>query len=314
VPADAVDESGESSGEKHKTLDTFSKTADAVLANGIDKHTCIVSLGGGCVNNLCGFLASALYRGIWLVHMPTTMMAQADAAIDFKQAVNHPLGKNLLGAYYPASSIICDVMVLKSLSSRHLLNGISECVKHAMCQDETFLNYMVNNVNQLRSTDYLEHVIKTTTAHKAPTLTAYDSSDFNEMCPQYGHSIGHAVEHLSWKDQRGPPLLHGEACAIGMAVSAEVSYVMGICDEETVERHYEVFDALGLPSVIPANLPIEEVLAKLTFDKHFVAAKPTMGLLRKMGQMYEENGVHGIKIEPDVLLEAIQRNVNRDSE
>jgi diketogulonate reductase-like aldo/keto reductase len=126
TPADAVDESGNPSAERHKTLAVFSSCVNQILDAGISKNTCIISLGGGVVNNLCGFLASSLYRGITLVHITTSMMGMTDAAIDFKQAVNHQLGKNLLGSYYPATNIVIDPEVLQTLEKRHILNGIAE--------------------------------------------------------------------------------------------------------------------------------------------------------------------------------------------
>eukprot|EP00980_Cylindrotheca_fusiformis_P008747 scaffold1869_cov122-Cylindrotheca_fusiformis.AAC.9 len=126
TPADAVDESGNPSAERHKTLAVFSNCVNKILDSGISKNSAIISLGGGVVNNLCGFLASSLYRGITLVHITTSMMGMTDAAIDFKQAVNHQLGKNLLGSYYPATNIIIDPEVLETLSKRHILNGIAE--------------------------------------------------------------------------------------------------------------------------------------------------------------------------------------------
>lgn len=130
TPADAVDESGNPSAERHKTLAVYSKCVNEILDAGISKNSCIVSLGGGVVNNLSGFLASSLYRGITLVHITTSMMGMTDAAIDFKQAVNHQLGKNLLGSYYPATTILIDPEVLETLSKRHILNGIAEGKTH----------------------------------------------------------------------------------------------------------------------------------------------------------------------------------------
>ena len=126
TPADAVDESGNPSAERHKTLAVYSSCVNQILDAGISKNSCIISLGGGVVNNLCGFLASSLYRGITLVHITTSMMGMTDAAIDFKQAVNHQLGKNLLGSYYPAANIVIDPEVLQTLEKRHILNGIAE--------------------------------------------------------------------------------------------------------------------------------------------------------------------------------------------
>ena len=124
--------SGENSTERSKTLSTYEYLADKILDSGVDKCSCVVSLGGGVVNNIAGFLASSIYRGLTLVHFSTTLMGQVDAAIDFKQAVNHSCGKNLLGCYYPAERIILDPACLRSQSDRHLRNGLAEALKHGM--------------------------------------------------------------------------------------------------------------------------------------------------------------------------------------
>ncbi|KAA8495681.1 3-dehydroquinate synthase [Porphyridium purpureum] len=313
MPADNCDESGESSAEMHKTLKVLSWMIDSILDMGIDKHSCIVSLGGGVVNNLCGFLASSLYRGISLVHITTTMMGQSDAAIDFKQAVNHPRGKNLVGSYYPASKVVCDPATLTTLSDRHLLNGLSECIKHAITQSKDMLDFILDGIHDMRNTKYLEAVVRMTVEHKAPTLTDYHDSDFNEMCPQYGHAIGHAVEHLSWHEGFGPALLHGEAIAIGMCVSAEIAYIMDLCDEAVVDKHYEIFEKAALPVHIPSNMTLDLVLEKLTYDKHYLRCKPTMGLVTDIGNMHldEENMCYGIKIDEEILLSAMEANVER---
>jgi len=313
VPAETSDESGESSTEMHKTLGVLSGLIDQVLDGGIDKHSCIISLGGGVVNNLCGFLASTLYRGIKLVHITTTMMGQADAAIDFKQAVNHPKGKNLVGAYYPASAIVCDPSTLTTLSDRHILNGLSECIKHAFTQSAELMDYILTGLANLRDTKYLETVVSLTVAHKAPTLTNYHDSDFNEICPQYGHAIGHAVEHLTWKPNCGPPLLHGEAIAIGMCASAEIAYILGICTEEVVDEHYEIFQKAGLPVFVPETLSMDEMVDKLTYDKHYVRSQATIGMITSVGNMYqdEETGKYGIPIDDELLRLGLSANIAR---
>lgn len=165
----------------------------------------------------------------------------------------------------------------------------------------------------MRDTKYLETVVRQTVEHKAPTLTDYHASDFNEMCPQYGHAIGHAVEHLSWQPGYGPAMLHGEAIAIGMCVSAEIAYIMDLCDEDVVDRHYEIFSKAGLPTCIPENMTLDKVLEKLTYDKHYVRCKPTMGLVHKIGMMHldDENDCYGIKIDEEILQAGMEANVQR---
>uniref|UniRef100_A0A7S2YJ01 3-dehydroquinate synthase domain-containing protein n=1 Tax=Entomoneis paludosa TaxID=265537 RepID=A0A7S2YJ01_9STRA len=316
VPADAVDESGNPSAERHKTLAVFSGCCDQILANGISKNTCIISLGGGVVNNLCGFLASSLYRGITLIHITTSMMGMTDAAIDFKQAVNHQLGKNLLGSYYPATNIIIDPEVLQTLSKRHILNGISEAMKHALCQSRKMTEDMVGPLSEdlhkaLRDPVYLEKVCRDCIDHKVPTLIHYNESDFNEMVPQYGHAVAHAVEHLSFHSKGVSPLLHGEAVAVGMCVTAEVAKILGICDQRVVDEHYKFIGDSGLPVFVPDGLSLDAIQNKLCYDKHYVK-KPTMGLLVDIGEVYcQEDGNFAVEVDNHVIRQALEANMNR---
>lgn len=310
VPSD-TDVSGETSTEESKSIEIFVDLVDKVIESGVDKRSCIVSLGGGVVNNICGYMAASIYRGISLVHISTSFMGQVDAAIDFKQAINHCCGKNLLGAYYPATKIILDPTVLLTQSIRHRRNGLAEALKHGMVHSTDLLNYIVHG--SIEDPAYLDGVVRRTIAVKIPTLTRYSESDFNEMAPQYGHAPAHAIEFLSWHN--GCPkhgvLLHGEAVAIGMCVSAEVAYLMGVCAKDVVDDHYRLVQAAGLPSCTPAEMDIDKIISKLSYDKHTLSGKPTMGLLVAVGQMYQKNGVYGQPISPDVLRRAFQINMKR---
>ncbi|KAL1498534.1 hypothetical protein AB1Y20_013855 [Prymnesium parvum] len=317
------DESSESSTEPAKTREVFNQLTDDILAKGITKHSCIISLGGGVVNNMCGLLAATLYRGIPLIHITTTTMGAFDAAIDFKQAVNHPLGKNLLGAYYPASKIVIDPEAFRPLSSRHALNGIAEALKHGLAQSQQLVDVIVKPIVEqgmdvLRDPEYLSAVCRECVETKVPTLTWYDESDFNEMVPQYGHAIGHAIEHLSWHPAECDedvssvaPLLHGEAVAVGMAVSAEVSFLMGLCDEKCVSEHYSTIQAVGLPAYVPANMSISAIITKMGYDKHHVGV-PSMGLCAAIGEMAKSSKTSFCwKVDISTVEEALKRNMAR---
>lgn len=319
-------EADEPSTEPSKTVGEFHRLIDEILKMGITKHSCIISLGGGVVNNLCGLLASFLFRGISLIHLTTNTMGAFDAAIDFKQAINHECGKNLLGAYYPASSIVIDPATFSTVPRRHMLNGLAEALKHGLTQSQQLTDLIVKPLEQdpdnLSQPEYLEAVCRAVIEAKVPTLTWYNSSDFNEMCPQYGHAIGHAIEHLSWHPPercdgklhpKPSPLLHGEAVAIGMCVSAEVARLMDLCDDDCVEQHYRYVSATGLPAFVSPELTTEEVLAKMAYDKHHVKM-PTMGLCSAIGQMTKNGDSYTWAVEPEVIEKAIQRNVERRDE
>lgn len=243
-------------------------------------------------------------------------MGMTDAAIDFKQAVNHHLGKNLLGSYYPASKIIIDPEVLQTLNERHILNGISEALKHALCQSREMTEAIVLPLQKdlyaaLRDPVYLEMVCRECIDHKVPTLNHYKESDFNEMVPQYGHAVAHAVEHLSFHTKGVSPLLHGEAVAVGMCVTAEVSKLLGACDQQAVDDHYRYIYQAGLPIFVPDGLTLDAIQMKLCYDKHYVK-KPTMGLLSEVGHMFcQEDGSYSVEVDNDVIRKALEANMAR---
>ncbi len=292
-------------GEISKSLSEYSRIADEVLSLGMDKRSILISLGGGVVNNIAGFLASTLYRGIGLIHIPTTTMAQVDAAIDFKQGINSSKGKNLFGSYYPATSIIIDPQVLSTLDERNLFNGISESIKHALTQDSDFLEYLLKERNNIKDVKVLECIVRKTINLKVPLLNGDVNNDFNEMIPQYGHSIGHAVERLSSYD-----LLHGEAIAIGMCLSAEIALLLGICTQEVVDLHYRAFEIYDLPVTVPSYMSSVDVVSAIRFDKHHVE-KPFMAFVKDVGIMFSENGQYGIPVDYGILKRAIEINKKR---
>mmetsp|Transcript_1009 Transcript_1009/g.1672 ORF Transcript_1009/g.1672 Transcript_1009/m.1672 type:complete len:600 (-) Transcript_1009:354-2153(-) len=316
VPSSTADAAGETSTEPYKNNDVFTQCVGTILTKGVSKHSCIISVGGGVVNNMCGVLAGMIYRGIHLVHFTTTTMGMLDAALDFKQAINHDLGKNLLGCYYPAEKIIIDPAVIGSLSVRHIRNGVAEALKHGLCQSRELVDAIANPVREkgesaFHDPSYIEEICKLSIEIKVPTLDHYSESDFNEMCPQYGHSVGHAVEAISWTHSH-EALLHGEAVAIGMCVSAEIAFARGYCDKECLEEHYRVMLDIGLPAYIPATMTTDMILKKMTYDKHFVKI-PSMGLTATIGEMaYDrDNTSFSFGINNEELLAAFEANMSR---
>lgn len=290
--------------ESSKSFVWYSNLVQKALDHGFDKHSVIFSLGGGVVNNIAGFLASTLYRGIGLVHFPTSLLAQVDAAIDFKQAINFEHGKNLIGSYYPASKIVVDPRVLRTLDIRFIRDGLAESIKHAICQDTKFLSYIRSNSEHLTDADFLSEVVHRSIKLKLEVMSGDLDSDFDETLKQYGHAIGHAVEHLSDGE-----IYHGEAIAIGMCVSAEIAYALDLCDVETLEMHYDIFNKVGLPTIVPHGYSLSDLWDKIRYDKHFLSGKAYMGLVRTSGVMAKADGDnYGHYVEQKVVFEAIERN------
>lgn len=290
-------------GEATKNISVFSDVADEIFSYGLDKHSIIFSLGGGVINNLAGVLASTLYRGIGLMHIPTSSMSQVDAALDFKQAINSSLGKNLIGSYYPASKILIDPEALLTLDDRHLNNGIAESIKHALTQSVEFAEVLRRYAPSIHDVTVLQDIVSRTIKLKVPLLCGDVADDVNEMLPQYGHSVAHAVEHLS-----AYQLLHGEAVTIGICVSAEISKILGFCDDETVDAHYELSRLYSLPTSVPDTISADEICDKIRYDKHYVKGCPHMALPVAVGEMWNADGVYSVPVEYETLKRAIEIN------
>lgn len=290
--------------EGSKSFKWYAALVEKALDYGFDKHSVIFSLGGGVVNNLAGFLASTLYRGIGLVHFPTSLLAQVDAAIDFKQAINFDHGKNLIGSYYPASKIVVDPLVLRTLDIRLIRDGLAESIKHAICQDSQFLAYMTANADHLTDADFLSDVVKRSIDLKLQVMSGDLDSDYDETLKQYGHAIGHAVEHLSEGE-----IFHGEGISIGMCVSAEVALILGLSDTETLDVHYGTFERMGLPTRVPSGYSLSDLWEKIRYDKHFLGGRAYMGLVRTAGVMAPtDTGNFGHYIDQEIVFAAIEKN------
>jgi 3-dehydroquinate synthase len=291
-------------GEAAKSLDVYARATKEISARKADRHTTLISFGGASTANLTGFIAATLLRGIRLIHIPTTLLAQLDGTIDFKQAINLDGVKNLIGAFYSPDLIVVDPRFLTTLSEQHLVNGLAEGLKHALVQDEDLYRLFLNHADD-RSLAFLQESIQRTVALKVLLLES-ESYDEAEMLLQYGHAIGHALESVTRNR-----LLHGEAISIGMCVSAEVALARGVCGSDTVEAHYGLFDAYGLPTHIPIDCSIEEILRLVYRDKYRSDGIQQMALVSGVGKPAAIDGSLGISIDEQALRDGCIRNVNR---
>jgi 3-dehydroquinate synthase len=289
-------------GENSKSMAVYQELVNRILLHGIDKNSYLITLGGGMVNNLGGFLAATLYRGINLIHIPTSLMAQVDAAVDRKQAINHSLGKNLLGSLYSPVAILIDPKLLRTLPVRQLRNGIAESIKHALTQSASFFRFLVNNASSLRDIRFLEAVVKRTIRLKLSLMNRTNSSNSGEFIMQYGHCVGHALEHGSKYK-----LSHGEAIAIGMSVSAEVSLLKEFCNADLVEAHDSILSRYRLPTTIPNNMSVEDVLKIVAYDKGILCKTPRLTLLRRIGKVHESPQNSCWYVDWDVLENALRK-------
>lgn len=290
-------------GEKAKTLSNYDKITSCILSQGLDRESYIIGLGGGVVNNMAGFIASTLYRGVGLIQVPTTLLAQVDAAIDFKQAIDGPGGKNLIGSYYPAGIIVIDPELLKSLAIRQMKCGMAEAIKHALTQDEGFFVGLQSYKGKLYDKQFLSYVIKRTITLKVPLLNDSFDEKYSEMLPQYGHAIGHAIEQASEYK-----LLHGEAIAIGMCATAEISRLLKQCNNDVVMKHYEILSKFGLPTKIPRSISDNKIMSLIKHDKHYLKDHMRAALVAEVGLVSNVGRDCVFSIEHDIIKLALAKN------
>jgi 3-dehydroquinate synthase len=289
-------------GEEAKTVSNYAHLVERVLGKGIDEKSVLISLGGGVVCNVCGFVAATLYRGIGLVHVPTTLMAQCDAAISHNQAVNGARGKNMVGAYYAPQRIIVDVDVLQTQTDRALRDGLAEVLKHALAQDAGYLRDLMDPTLELRDPAFLEHVVRHNIELKCRLMAVDPQEKAEGMVLQYGHTVGHPIEHLS-----GYALTHGEAVAVGMVIAARVAHLMGALDADGVQRHLDVIRRWGLPTQVPADVRTADILKALTYNKTWRTEGTRMALVDGPGRLWRVSGAYAIPVSETLIATAVDQ-------
>ncbi|MBU1241182.1 NTP transferase domain-containing protein [Myxococcota bacterium] len=291
-------------GEESKSLANYVDMTQKVLSLGVDERSVFISIGGGVVCNVCGFIASTIYRGLDLVHLPTSLMAQSDAAISHKQAINGHMGKNMVGSYFSPRMVVVDVETLLTLDTRLIHDGMAEVIKHALGQEQSYVDLLLNYRGDfVRDLDLLEAVIRRNVRLKC-ALSKDDPKELSAgMVLQYGHTVGHPVEHLS-----GYTLYHGESVAIGMMVAARVARIMGGCDQSLVDLHEELLTKFGLPVKVPRDISSSDMLKTLKYNKRYLTEGTRMALLSSVGNMWQVHGDYAIPVPQEVLVEAFNQS------
>lgn len=287
-------------GEKNKTPEIYFDLCDQVLQKKVTKRSFILVLGGGVPGNVGGFVASTVMRGIKFGHIPTTLIAQSDSTSGGKQGVNTKYGKNLLGLFNDPEFVIIDTEFLSTLPKREIRSGLAECIKHALCQDKEFVDYLINNLNP--ETEYSDEVLREIlfrTLKAKLEILRRDPKEINEgKILVYGHTIGHALETIS--DYK---LTHGEAISIGMIFVAFASQKLGISNEELVNIHQKILKKCGLPISIPEYVKKEELIKQLKYDKKY-SSQMELILLNSIGNVYSHEGKFGYPIN-EIFIEEI---------
>jgi 3-dehydroquinate synthase len=255
-------------GESYKTWESLNLIFDALLSNQCDRKTVMFALGGGVVGDMTGFAAASYMRGVPFVQVPTTLLAQVDSSVGGKTAINHPLGKNMIGAFYQPQRVICDLDTLKTLPARELSAGLAEVIKYGPIADMGFLDWIEANLDALRACDSgaLSHAVKRSCEIKAHVVGQDERESGLRAILNFGHTFGHAIEagmgYGNW--------LHGEAVGCGMVMAARLSAELGLVDAAFVRRLTQLIERAGLPVVAPvldAEHNIERYLNLMRVDK-----------------------------------------------
>ncbi len=236
-------------GEQYKTWETLNSIFDALLANSCDRKTVLFALGGGVVGDMTGFAAACYMRGVPFVQVPTTLLAQVDSSVGGKTGINHPLGKNMIGAFYQPLQVVCDLDTLKTLPDRELSAGLAEVIKYGPIADMEFLDWIEANMARLLARDVqaLAHAIQRSCEIKAWVVGQDERESGLRAILNFGHTFGHAIEagmgYGRW--------LHGEAVGCGMVMAAHLSCELGRVDAAFVQRLTNIIRTAGLPVVGP---------------------------------------------------------------
>lgn len=275
-------------GERSKTLKSAEAIYDRLISLRADRTTVMLALGGGMVGDLTGFVAATYMRGVPYVQIPTTLLAQVDSSVGGKTGVNHPLGKNLIGAFYQPRGVLIDPFVLKSLARREFASGLAEVVKYGVICDRSFFYYIRDNLDGIDGLEEgaLTYIIKRSCAIKAEVVAQDEKEAGLRAILNFGHSLGHAVESLSGYEG----LKHGECVSIGMAFAAKVSVELGLCPEREAGELVSLLDSMGLPTK-PPELSPADVMRALQLDKKVIQGKVRLVLMEGLGKVVVKEGV-----------------------
>ncbi|CAG0926467.1 MAG: 3-dehydroquinate synthase [Rhodocyclaceae bacterium] len=268
-------------GEQHKSWQTLNLIYDALLENRCERATTVIALGGGVIGDLAGFAAATYQRGVPFVQVPTTLLAQVDSSVGGKTGINHPLGKNMIGAFWQPSLVLADIDTLKTLPDRELRAGLAEVIKYGLVRDPAFFEWIETNIERLLARDdaALTCAIERSCANKAEVVAADERESGERALLNLGHTFGHAIEAgLGYGDW-----LHGEAVAAGTVMAAELSRRLGWMAAADCRRVAALLKRAGLPTQ-PPPLGAERYLELMTRDKKVDAGKLRLVLLKRIGE------------------------------
>jgi 3-dehydroquinate synthase len=268
-------------GERFKTLSSWSGIIDDLVESKAGRDVCLIALGGGVVGDVCGFAAASYMRGVPFIQVPTTLLAQVDASVGGKTAVNHEQGKNLIGAFHQPRAVLIDTDTLATLPEREFKAGLAEVVKCAVIRDPGFFDWLESHTNEILQKDskVLNAMIERSVRNKAEVVEKDELESGERALLNFGHTFGHALETLTAYTR----LLHGEAVAIGMVAATRLSEIRGLCPSGTADRISSLLMKLTLPSTLPGGIESDRIIQAMALDKKVLGGEIRLILTNGIG-------------------------------
>lgn len=289
-------------GETAKSFAFFLEGHTKALESGLDRRSCIIALGGGVIGDLAGFIAATYMRGIGFIQVPTTLLAH-DSSVGGKVAINHPLGKNMIGAFYQPDAVVYDIETLKSLSDREWLSGFAEVIKHGLIRDQSLyvdLTNQIKSLHDLKQSNLID-ILRRAIAVKTEIVQRDETETGIRSHLNFGHTLAHAIEaELGYGE-----ISHGEAVVIGMVFALKISekyYNQPLFIDEFVQW----VQSLGFSTSIPASLTPEQIMSAMKKDKKAYNAQIHMVLLKEIGH------VENVPVEDQILYATIKKELERE--
>lgn len=286
-------------GEQYKNLEILNQIFDELLVQHFDRHCTLVALGGGVIGDMTGFAAACYQRGVDFIQIPTTLLAQVDSSVGGKTGVNHPQGKNMIGAFHQPRCVVIDTDTLKTLDDRQLSAGLAEVIKYGLIRDPDFIVWLEQNMNRLleRDPEVTASAIETSCRCKAQVVAEDEKESGLRALLNLGHTFAHAIEtgagYGHW--------LHGEAVATGMLMAADLSMRQGWLSEDDVLRVENLIDKAELPTRAPHNMTYDKFMELMAVDKKVRAGKINLVLLKSLGEAFVT-----AEFDPELLHQTIE--------
>ena len=271
-------------GEKYKNLEVLNTIFDALLQVPCDRQVTMIALGGGVVGDITGFAAACYQRGVALIQIPTTLLAQVDSSVGGKTAVNHRLGKNMIGAFYQPRAVVADIGSLGTLPEREFKAGLAEVIKYGLLGDLEFFQWLESNIERLLEREHssLMFAVERSCRNKSRIVAADERERGQRALLNLGHTFGHAIETATHYDS----WLHGEAISVGLLMAADLSCRLGYISADDVKRIMDLIMRADLPSAPPHGMSVDELLKNMSLDKKVKQGNIRLVLLRAIGDAF----------------------------